>query len=47
MRLLRYGSVELVVHDGRVVQLEMREKVCFADERRPEGREPHSEETSE
>ncbi len=26
---LRYGSVELVVHDGRVVQIERREKVRF------------------
>lgn len=24
---IRYGSVELVIHDGRVVQLERREKV--------------------
>ncbi len=26
---LRYGSVELLVHDGRVVQIERREKVRF------------------
>jgi hypothetical protein len=24
---LRYGSLEIVVHDGRIVQLERREKV--------------------
>jgi len=30
---LRYGSVEIVVHDGRVVQVERRERVRFADER--------------
>ncbi len=27
---LRYGSVEVVVHDGRVVQVETRQKVRFA-----------------
>jgi hypothetical protein len=26
---IRYGAVELVIHDGRVVQLEWREKVRF------------------
>ena len=26
LRGLRYGSVEIVVHDGRVVQIERREK---------------------
>lgn len=30
---LRYGSVEVLVHDGRVVQVETREKVRFADAR--------------
>ena len=29
VRTLRYGSVEVVVHDGRVVQVETREKVRF------------------
>ena len=38
VRSLRYGSVEVQVHDGRVVQVETREKVRFADERRPEDR---------
>jgi hypothetical protein len=32
LRGLRYGTVELVVHDARVVQLERRERVRF-DER--------------
>ncbi len=34
LRGLRYGSVEIVVHDGRVVQFERRERVRFdrADE---------------
>jgi hypothetical protein len=27
LRNLRYGSIELVVHDGKVVQLERHEKV--------------------
>ena len=27
LRTIRYGSVELVIHEGRVVQLERREKV--------------------
>ena len=27
VRTLRYGSVEVVVHDGRVVQIERRERV--------------------
>lgn len=35
---LRFGSVEVQVHDGRVVQVETREKVRFADERRPDDR---------
>jgi len=38
VRALRYGSVEVQVHDGRVVQVETREKVRFADDRRPDGR---------
>ena len=29
IRGLRYGSVEIVVHDGRVVQFERRERVRF------------------
>ena len=34
VRALRYGSVEVQVHDGRVVQVETREKVRFAADRR-------------
>ncbi len=26
---IRYGAVELVIHEGRVVQLEVREKIRF------------------
>ncbi|MGH8658968.1 MAG: YezD family protein [Gammaproteobacteria bacterium] len=29
LRGIRYGSVELVVHDGRVVQIERKEKLRF------------------
>ncbi len=29
LRDLRYGTVEIVVHDARVVQLERRERVRF------------------
>jgi hypothetical protein len=29
---IRFGVVELVIHDGRVVQLERREKVRFESE---------------
>jgi hypothetical protein len=38
---LRFGSVEIVVHDGRVVQIERREKVRLdiADRRSPDHRE--------
>jgi len=32
LRAIRYGTVELVIHDGRVVQLERREKVRFDHE---------------
>ena len=40
IRALRYGSVEIVVHEGRVVQIETREKVRFdeAGRRRPDTR---------
>jgi hypothetical protein len=33
LRSIRYGTIELVIHDGRVVQLERREKVRFAPAR--------------
>jgi hypothetical protein len=32
LRSIRYGAIELVIHDGRVVQLERREKVRFDPE---------------
>jgi hypothetical protein len=32
LRTIRYGTVELVIHEGRVVQLERREKVRFEAE---------------
>jgi hypothetical protein len=32
LRSIRYGTVELVIHDGRVVQLERREKVRLDQE---------------
>ena len=32
LRSIRYGAVELMIHDGRVVQLERREKVRFDHE---------------
>ena len=40
IRALRYGSVEIDVHEGRVVQIETREKVRFdeAGRRRPDSR---------
>ena len=33
LRSIRFGTIELVIHDGRVVQLERREKVRFEHER--------------
>ena len=44
LRGLRFGSVEIVVHDGRVVQLERRERVRPGqpDLRRPDHRRPTS-----
>jgi hypothetical protein len=29
VRELRFGSIEIVVHDGRITQIEKREKVRF------------------
>ncbi len=29
LRGIRYGSIELVIHDGRVVQIERKEKLRF------------------
>ncbi|HET6474255.1 MAG TPA: YezD family protein [Pseudomonadales bacterium] len=36
---LRYGTIEIVVHDGRVVQIQRKEKFRFADDARSTGRE--------
>ena len=32
LRTIRFGAIELVIHDGRIVQLERREKVRFESE---------------
>jgi hypothetical protein len=37
LRSIRYGAIELVIHDGRVVQLEKREKVRLQREVTPAG----------
>jgi hypothetical protein len=34
LRSIRYGTIELVIHEGRVVQLERREKVRFEHDHR-------------
>ena len=31
---LRYGTIELTVHDGRIVQIERREKIRLPDDGR-------------
>ena len=38
LRSIRYGTIEIVIHDGRVVQLERREKVRFDTEVRERGK---------
>ncbi|MFI5183588.1 MAG: YezD family protein [Vicinamibacteria bacterium] len=40
VRGIRYGSVEVVIHDGRIVHIERREKVRLeeASRRRPDDR---------
>lgn len=35
LRNLRYGSVEITVHDSRVVQIERKEKYRLTEPRRP------------
>lgn len=35
---VRFGSVEVVIHDSRVVQIERKEKVRFEKENRGDGR---------
>jgi hypothetical protein len=42
---IRYGSVEVLVHDGRVVQVETRRKVRFADDR-PAGERQREQDTA-
>jgi hypothetical protein len=40
VRDIRFGAVDLVIHDGRVVQIERREKLRLGDgHRRPDNRE--------
>lgn len=39
LRELRYGSIEIVIHDGRVVQIERREKLRL-DRPAPTGGHP-------
>ncbi len=38
VRSLHFGSVEVQVHEGRVVQIETREKVRLTDQRLPDRR---------
>ncbi len=38
VRQLRFGSVEITVHDGRIVQIERKEKLRFETPASPEGR---------
>jgi hypothetical protein len=33
IRAIRYGSVEIMIHDARVVQIERKEKIRFASDR--------------
>jgi hypothetical protein len=40
LRGMRYGSIELTVHDGRVVQIERTEKLRFACSEPRHGRLP-------
>jgi hypothetical protein len=35
VRETRFGSIEIVVHEGRVTQIERREKVRFVQSERP------------
>jgi hypothetical protein len=35
VKSLRFGSVEIVVHDGRVIQVEKREKTRFDSKEKP------------
>lgn len=42
LRSIRYGTIEIVIHDGRVVQLERREKVRLDAEVRERGKQGNS-----
>ena len=33
IKTVRYGSVEIIIHDSQVVQIERKEKIRFASER--------------
>lgn len=35
LREIRYGSVEVVVHDGRIVQIDKRERFRFSEDKKP------------
>lgn len=35
LRSLRFGAIEIQVHDARIVQVERRERVRFDDRHRP------------
>ena len=38
IKQLRFGSVEITVHDGRIVQIERKEKLRFETPAAPKGR---------
>ncbi len=40
MEKLRYGVVQLVIHDGKVIQVEYTEKTRFGPDTRPAGQPP-------
>lgn len=39
---LRYGTVEIVVHDSKIVQIERHEKVRLLPENGPRNESPHA-----
>ncbi len=40
VRSVRYGAVEVVIHDGRVVQIEKREKIRLSPSDQTTGESP-------
>ena len=38
IKTIRYGSVEIIIHDSKIVQIELKEKVRFDRCRKPESR---------